>query len=256
MRITDRTIQSDNSLIRITLFEGEGGGNGAVLVIPGFEEPALIYTELARHLTDSGYACAVLNPPFDPDAAGPFYRLSVENIGKTAAAMQERSGKAPLYLYAHSMGANIALRYLLDYSQREFSGVMLEAPWIALHEKPGILKMLFCRMAGLIRPETVIHLHLPEFSEDRINVRLFADLNEGGRYAKRHANRLSLPLFLAVAGRDRVMNNKDTYQFEKKLECPVTLHEYDCAHSIHTEPVRRQLYRDVLEFLGEQSMKL
>jgi alpha-beta hydrolase superfamily lysophospholipase len=241
---------------------------GAVLIIPGFAEPGMIYADLAKHLSDAGYRCLVLEHPDDPDAGGPFYQRSLRNI---RLAFQEATRAAEgrrLAVYSHSMGANITIHHLLDAEVPGLACALFESPWIALRRPIGARDALALRLLARMFPTSAVRLpfdgsrpvwvrkgsyrHTEHF--DEIRTRLLSDMHDGSLYAREHASRMRLPCFFAVGDGENIVSTKATEAFCESCGGPTELHRYAAGHSIHTDTVRRDLFADAVAFLNRHML--
>lgn len=240
--------------VPVTVFYTDTTTKGVVILVPGFAEPALIYTEFAKHLTKAGYACVALDQIGRPEALRkkPDYACALEDIGSIASAVGRKAPQLPLILYAHSMGANIAVNYLLRRGQGDFSCAILESPWLELRKKVGWWKALFCKVVSRLRPGAVVRLHLTDLKEDfgyqgagigansldQISMRLFSDLYDGGRFALSNAASLRTPTYIAYAEKEEIVSNEAIGKFHRASGENVRLKRYDGMKRLQISIIR------------------
>ena len=241
---------------------------GVVLIIPGFAEPGMIYADLAKHLSDAGYLCLVLEHPDDPEADGPFYQRSLRNIRLAFREATRVAEGQQLAVYSHSMGANITIHYLLDADVPGLSCALFESPWIALRRPVGAREALALRLLACMFPESAVRLPFDESRPvwvrkggyrhtehfDEIRTRLLSDIHDGCLYARENASRLRLPCFFAVGDGENIVSTQATEAFCESCGGPTLLRHYAAGHSIHTDSVRRGLFADAVAFLNRHML--
>ena len=262
------------SITACTRVPAEGQVKGVVIICHGFGEHAGGYSELADRLAQSGYASVVFDqrghgdvPPKNRGVI-PSYASFLNDIECVAAEMRRQMPDAPLVLYGHSMGGNIAVNYLLRRGQR-MGGIccaVLESPWLGLHNKVSPALERVARFIGNLSPKPAIINKIPPddvtgdakkaeclkkdtLYHNRISFRLFSGVSDACAFALNNAADLSVPTFLAVASRDRVVSNDAIRIFNKAAAKVVTMKEYDSCHMIHNDAQGDAFLSDMIAFM-------
>ena len=250
---------------------------GVVIIIHGFGEHAAMYTAVGERFGEEGYACILYDQRghgASPDDRKnwfgiiPSYQHFLDDLDSVAEAAGNMAPGASLALYGHSMGGNVMLNYLIKHNAEKYSCAILEAPWLGLYNEPSPIVVGVAKLAGRLSPYMKTKNELkPEiltsdptkldgYSSDplyhgQISFRLFIGVKNGCEYAIKNASQVSLPLFLAYAEQDKVLDNEATLLFASNAGDNVKLHKYDCKHAIHNDLKREDFFKDVVEFLEE-----
>ena len=273
---------TDNQKIRYG-WNTPANARGLIIIAEGRTEVIEEYFETIRDFNDKGFACAIMDwqgqglsyryygdnsrqhsEGFDRDMADFALFLSILRTHSDIAAL-------PRILFAHSMGANITLRYMAEYADHPFVCATLSAPMLGLNPKRIIkytaspilrlaktLKWLKRYAFGQVRwNETFANITKYKVSSDpirrEVQAHLFKtkpDLQCGGvtfgwldaalsSIAKLHradyCKRITLPVFMAAAGKDIVVDNDGSCKTASLLpDC-----KFKCfpkaEHQIHRE---------------------
>ena len=193
------------------------------------------------------------------------YELLVDDLERVVAHFT-REG-SPWFLLAHSLGGQVALRYL-EERQPRCAGAAIFAPWLRLAFDPPWWKLALARAALRIRPafaqgtgnawarlsrDTVHLASLPdlEMVHHRISARLYFGMMAAGEAVLAEAARLRVPLLLLHGEDDPITCHRATRELceragsaDKTLRlCPGTRHE------IHNDFGREQVVAEVADWL-------
>jgi alpha-beta hydrolase superfamily lysophospholipase len=251
-----------------------------VIVCHGFGEHAGSYAELAERLESAGYASVI------PTQRGhgrlsedktrqkklqgviPGYESFLDDIGSVTAYVRQKAPDAQLVLYGHSMGGNIAANYLLDRGQADFTCAALESPWFGLKKEVNPITAALARLGGGLSPKLAIINKLAtsditgdtakaeEIRQDplyhnRISLRMFTGISAGCSNAIGNAENLSIPLFVALAKYDAIVENEATLAFITSGGRNITAMEYDSRHAIHNDTMREVFYKDLTDWFDK-----
>lgn len=146
----------------------------------------------------------------------------------------------PVFVYGHSMGGVAILSYVLTHpiESNWISGIIVEAPWIATHEKHAnsIIMKVLGKFGRYIFPSLVIDTgndfdtstypktFIREFLDsnlphDYITPRLFASANEMQEICRKNCKKwpLRLPLLFMQGGRDSSVGKLVNYEWIDEL---------------------------------------
>ena len=196
----------------------------------------------------------------------PGYQCFLDDIRAVTAAVKLQAPGVPIILYGHSMGGNIVTNYLLKNDQSDYACAVLESPWLGLFKEPNPLVKGLAKVLGWFTPNIAIFNKLsPEditndavradmFRSDplyhnRISMRMFTGINKGCKYALANASKLTIPIYLAAAGSDRIVSMKAIVEFAWAVSLVATFKIYNSFHAIHNDVHREDYYRDVISYL-------
>jgi len=112
-----------------------GGPRAVLLILHGYAEHAGRHAGLARAAARAGFDVWSFDQRNHGNSPGPV-RGSVESFTPALADLaalqmhaREESGRVPNFLFGHSMGGAMALRYALDHPER-LDGLVLSSPFL------------------------------------------------------------------------------------------------------------------------------
>jgi lysophospholipase len=271
-----------------------------IVLAEGRTEVIEEYFELIRDLNNKGYACAIM----DWQGHGLSYRYFNDNarhhsegfvrdVADFTVFMSATNNIAeyntlPKLLLAHSMGANIMLRYMAGCPEA-FQCAYLTAPMLGLNPK-RIIKLIalpVLKVAKRLKKldkhafgqsqwnEIVANITKYKLSSDpvrrEVQTHLFKtrpELQCGGitfgwltealkSIALLHdpdfCKKITTPVCIAIAGRDIVVNNEGAYKTASLLpDCHIELFE-ESQHQIHREcdNIRNEFIKSLEQFLNK-----
>ena len=274
----------DNACIDANYYCGDKNTvKGIVIVCHGFGEHSDSYKELTEYLEQENYASIVFNQrghgnlSFKKLGVIPNYQTFLNDIKSVVYYAKNEMPNTPIALFGHSMGGNIALNYLLKHGQSEFKCAILEAPWLALYGRE--LSPIEAKMSKAISyiipnfemPKFFSKLPIPvhklssdkakqeeiendQLYHNRMTWRLVAGVNDGCTYVLKNTQQLSIPMFLAEAIFEEVVDNAISSKAIAKLYDTCTrsvIVSYESKHAIHKDKERERFFRDVVGFLDE-----
>jgi len=180
----------------------------------------------------------------------------------TKRIYEEHSGK-PVVLYGHSMGGNIAIRYLMTRSNNSIAASIISSPWLKLYkETPIFLVKIMERVLG---PGFSIKAKIGYLSHDRdhlkevnsaglyhnhISTTMARGVMESGLFILNNPQLLTTPTLLMSAELDNVVDLKAIENF---ASCCNNNLEYikwpDMFHELHNEKERQQVLERAWDFI-------
>ncbi len=178
-----------------------------------------------------------------------------------------RRAERPLFIYAHSAGAQLAINYLLRDAPA-LVGVVIASPFFRLGFRPSWRKLLLAQLALRIWPgfTQTTGLDLARLSRDedflrampdlhlvhrKISAGLYAALIEGGERALSDAPRFTTPFLLLHGDADVVTDPQASRDFfENAAASDKTLRIYAGGrHELHNDTDREGVFADVAAWL-------
>jgi len=173
----------------------------------------------------------------------------------------------PSFLFAHSLGGQIALR-LLERDADICRGAVVASPWLRLAFNPPWWKVILARLAMRIRPGFIQArgirsdrlsrdaAHLASFPDldlvhQRISARMYFWLRAGGERIFAGAAAIHTPLLLLHGDDDPVTSHHATCDFFERVgSADKTLRIYPGArHETHNELDRALVLREVGDWI-------
>ena len=193
------------------------------------------------------------------DAAG--YGLLVDDLARVVAHFTGKS--RPWFLLAHSLGGQLALRFL-EERQPECAGAVVAAPWLRLAFDPPWWKLALARLARRVFPgftqqtgntwerlsrDTAHLASLPDLDlvHHRISARLYFAMRATGEAVLADAGKLRLPLLLLHGEDDSITCHRATRElFKRAGSSDKTMRLYPgVRHEIHNDFGREAVLAEV-----------
>lgn len=270
---------------------------GALLIIHGLAEHSGRYGFVVDHFTARGYACW----SFDLRGHGLSTGLRVhvdrfdeyqQEVTAVYRLLRQHHGEdLPVYLVGHSMGGQIALRYILALSSETSlalssdellgiaphkppAGAILSSPAIGGHPDldPNPILGLVARLLSIVAPRTLFptDLDASTISRDpavveayrndplvggKVSARWFTEIRRAMKNTLKRADDLGLPVLLMQSGDDRLVDAAASRRFADAA--PAQHLEYveweGLFHEMFNEPEREEVFERMERWLGEQA---
>jgi lysophospholipase len=247
-----------------------GAPRAACVMVHGFGEHAGRYAHVAVWLAARGVAVFALDQRGSgrsPGTRGHVARFA-QYLGDIVALRRLVAAEAPgpLLLFGHSHGGLVVLRYL-ETAPDGVAGAIVTSPYLALAFRPPRWKRwLAVALAdvapALPLPTGVVLEHLSRdpavveavrYDPDchrRITPRAHRETLEAQRAVMAERNRIAVPVFLGLAGDDRLVSTPAARAFAADLPGEVTVRVYPgFFHEILNEPDRGRVLADVEPWL-------
>lgn len=173
---------------------------------------------------------------------------------------------APVTLYGHSMGGNIALNYAIRNPER-INLLIATSPWLELAKPtPALLRsavsLLNIALPRLslkapLDPKTITHVEeeVHKYATDKLNhakitPRLLHTITTMGSYAMQHACSVKKPTLMLHGSADSVTSFRATSQTALTMENCSFIPWKDMYHELHHETVRNDVFAIILEWLN------
>lgn len=174
----------------------------------------------------------------------------------------------PIFLYAHSMGGNVALNYVLR-KKTKITGVIASSPFLRLAFAPPSWKMIAGRLLQKIAPAFTLPLDLdtqalskdPEevqkYEEDllvhnKVSPNFSFPIMEAGEWAIKNAHKLALPVLVMHGTSDRIIDHNGSIDFAANSE-NVTLQLFEGGfHELHNDLEKEDVLKTVTTWINHQ----
>lgn len=271
-------LRTDDGLeLAVTTWPAPEPARGTVLLVHGLGEHAGRYARVARLLGQAGWHVQAFDQRghgHSPGARGalPHPQAMLADLGRAVeGARQRRAG--PLVLLGHSMGGQVAARFVAEALQpqpaawsRPVDALVLSSPAL----DPGMtpFQRLLLRLGAwmpdralsnglkpdwISRDPQVVQAYVQDpLVHDRITPRLAQAIVDGGAFVRRHAADWRTPTLLLYAGSDRCVAPAGSAAFAEAAP-PSVVHTRCYAslyHEIFNEPEQEQVLSDLLQWLA------
>lgn len=262
------TVDGIRLFIRQTLPLGKA--RGRVVLVHGLGEHSGRYGHVAGALVRRGFAVVGWDLRGHGRSSGArgdvaHGELLVDDLAAVCARFRDEG--CPLFLFAHSLGGQLALR-LLERDAGTCCGAIIASPWLRLAFNPPWWKLLLARLAMRVWPGFVQArdirserlsrdvAHLASFPDldlvhQRISARMYFWLRAGGERILAEAGRVHTPLLMLHGDNDPVTSHHATCDFFEHVgSVDKTLRIYPGArHETHNEIERAQVLREIGDWI-------
>ncbi|MDQ8732977.1 alpha/beta hydrolase [Paenibacillus sp. LHD-38] len=247
----------------------------AVCLVHGMGEHGDRYAHVAARFTEAGIAVIALDQQGHGRSSGKrghLYSLgaAVSDAALMIEAAASRHPGAPIFLYGHSMGGNVALNCALRLHP-EVQGLILTSPWLRLAFKPNPAVEWFGRRlasimpalqqstglnpADLFRPGYEMAAPIAEdpLCHTKITLQAFKEITSGGEWALANAGNLQIPLLLMHGTSDRVTSLEASQLLAEKLGGKCHFRRWDGGyHELHNDIEGEKAIQEIIKWLEEQ----
>eukprot|EP01061_Rhynchopus_euleeides_P010950 TRINITY_DN20520_c1_g1_i1.p1 TRINITY_DN20520_c1_g1~~TRINITY_DN20520_c1_g1_i1.p1 ORF type:complete len:324 (+),score=137.03 TRINITY_DN20520_c1_g1_i1:59-1030(+) len=293
----------------------EGRAKAVVVMSHGYMEHCGRYERFATALVNSGYACYALDHRSHgksqdykatralmkrfQDIVDDFNAFVNYVLGATASteaqvedgvpsittkplasilgskAAEVKAPAVPFFVFAHSMGALAATKYMLDYgNSKPIKGLVLSAPYLLNHDPPGCFMRGVLGCVASLAPSTgvaaikdgVISRDKDEdkkYNEDPLNTRTSVPAGSVHTFIQTHeevvrrAKDFTAPFFLVHGSVDKLVDIKGSNTFMKLVTSEDKMMKvYDGGyHELLNElpEMRDQVTRDIIAWLDQRA---
>jgi alpha-beta hydrolase superfamily lysophospholipase len=247
-----------------------------VCLVHGFAEYIGRYAHVAAYLNAQGYGLMGFDLRGHGQSGGrrghtPTYEDLLENIREMMALAAEKFEGLPLFLYGHSMGGNLAANYLIRHQPNYLKGAVITSPWLRLTQEPPLPLKILAKVAYLIFPQLMnpSNLNVEHLSKDtvvqqayaadpmilrKISAGMFTVVSEAGRFAIRHANKITLPVLLMHGLDDKITSADATREFAQRMQPELLTAHYweNMRHELHNETEKEQVLALIVKWLDDK----
>lgn len=248
----------------------------AVIVIHGLFEHSRRYEEFAGYMSSHGFST------FVPDLRGHgasegrrgharSFDILLQDLDRFRREVQGLVPvDLPLFLFGHSLGGLIGLRYLEEYDVG-LRGAIMTSPWLGTAMPIPRWQVLAAAVLNRILPafpfpfkiDPDLLTHDAERSADyrqdpqihsTITPRLFTETSSGIELALRRGDRIRVPVLFILAGDDRIVDTDRSLAFARSLpsddiEVEVLDGHY---HEVLQEPGRIAIMAKVRDWMTDR----
>ena len=245
-----------------------------VCIIHGFGEHVGRYAHVADFLVQNGISCYAIDLPGHGKSSGKrgFIRslqdfiLAIDYVYEKAL---DENPDIPVFLYGHSMGGGIVLRYLLLTSIPP-AGALITSPWLRLQKNPNALAIVLGRIAlnfgfnpvretkldpkDLSRDlETGKAYEADELVHHQASLRLYFDLSDNGTHLMHKEFDFRTPVLLAHGTADKITQYEASTKLAEKHQKQIEFKSWpDLRHETHNELNKYEVLRFYTQWILDQ----
>ncbi|QDU80367.1 Alpha/beta hydrolase family protein [Polystyrenella longa] len=260
-----------------------GETRGLLLAIHGIQSHSGWYGYSSQRLAEAGYEVYFLDRRgsgcnFRSRGHAPHQDRLVFDVVQFTLEIQYRHPNLPLTLLGLSWGGKLAAVTASRYSHL-FNRLILLYPGLRAHVRPSWFQLLQLKLAEWAEVE---HKKVPvplsdpclftDDPESRVFIRqdplMLEEVTTSFLFANRPfdhesrqaalARQLTMPSLLMLAGKDRIIDNRETEMWFRTLPNPLNeLRVYeDAAHTLEFEPNRETIFSDLIDWLSRTDSHL
>ena len=255
------------------IFEREwapaGDPRATVALVHGLGEHSGRYEKLAERFTQAGYGVRAIDLRGHGESPGARGATRFAPALEDIDGLVERCG-TPVFLYGHSLGALLAVLWLLERPGAPVAGAVVSA--IGLHSalKEQAAKVRAARVLGravprvrvksgidpdtLSRDPAVVAAYRADNAvHDIVSLGFGRDALEAVDAVTAGAARITVPLLVIHGSEDALAYVSGAREFAALAPAVTTLRVYDgLFHEIHHEPEQARVFNDVRTWMDQQ----
>jgi alpha-beta hydrolase superfamily lysophospholipase len=201
------------------------------------------------------------------------YKEYIDEIARLLIACERRYPDLPVFLYGHSMGGQLLLRYLIRRNPN-ISGAIVSAPHIRLSFTPSPILVGLGKLMRNVYPtfsqDSDLDTNMlsrnptvkPKYEADplvhaKLTSRTGIDILENAAELDAYSGGLKVPTLMMHGAADGLTSPEGTKAFADRNPSNVTLKIWpELYHELHFEPEREQVFNYVLNWIEGKSSEV
>lgn len=263
--------QTGEKLFEQWWLPGEGH-KALVMIVHGLAEHSGRYDFAARYLCRHGYAVGAFDLLGHGKSSGkrafiPAFNQFLDSVDLFLARAREKANGKPLFLFGHSMGGGITIKYLIERTPK-INGALVSGSLVMVGESVSPMMIKIANILGALAPNLpTMQLdgstvsRLPEvvehYDRDPLNfrgklpARTAAELNRATQSIQANLSNINLPILIMHGTEDKLVNPAGSKMvYEKISSKDKTLKLYEgLYHEILNEPEKEQVLDDMIAWM-------
>lgn len=176
----------------------------------------------------------------------------------------------PIYLFGHSLGGLVTLKFILDHPNAPVKALLLSSPALGVAVEIPKYKDSAARILNVLAPKITIphELNFEDLSRDRTiigtypkdplrhkkySAPLYLGILSTMEEVHSRAHHIEIPVYIQAAGVDKIVNTVSTQEFFKRLgSSKKTLKIYENSyHEIFNDLNRQEVVDDLVSYLRQ-----
>lgn len=244
-----------------------------VCLVHGFGEHVNRYNHLAKYYNNKGYAVIGYDRRGHGKSEGKRghttgYEAFLDEIGQLLVEAETRYPNLPTFLYGHSMGGNLALKYTLDRHPM-IRGVVVTGPWIKLPNPPPAALMMIGKLMRSIYPAftqasdldpkyvsknpAVVKAYVDDpLVHGKITSATAIDMVKAADWLSEYTGKMPVPTLIMHATEDHLTSQPASEAFAKQVGGDVTYRKWENVyHEIHNENIQDEVFDYTLKWMDK-----
>ena len=241
---------------------------GIIAAVHGFGEHGARYQSWAEMFCNNGLAFIIYDQRGHGQNNGSRGLINngilIKDLEAHIAKIKKEYPKVPVFLYGHSMGGNIVLRYLCAYQEKTGADLaIVTSPWLKIKKNPPLL--LVRGLKKILGPDYQIKTRLNKLSHDDnflkqiderklnhkiISLGLAEQIMENGKYIMKNNSNIKIPVLLMSAELERVVDLKAIDHLGTLGNPQITYFKWTgLYHELHNEREREQVFEKIIFYI-------
>ncbi|MFK7936273.1 MAG: lysophospholipase [Saprospiraceae bacterium] len=247
---------------------------GVIALVHGLGEHANRYNHFADFFNKNGYSVVGYDRRGHGKSEGkrghtPSYAAFLNEIAQLLVETEELYPDLPTFLYGHSMGGNLGLKYSLD-RHPTLNGVVVTGPHIRLSFQPPAIKVGLAKLVKSIAPSLIQDNELDpthvssdpavvrDYIKDplvhsKISIMTVTAMLESAAWLDKYKGKVDIPTLLMHGSDDKITSYQGSKDFAARVKGEdVTFKGWDgFYHEIHNEKEQLQVFEYTLDWLNK-----
>lgn len=247
-----------------------------IILVHGLGEHSSRYEHWARLFAEKGYSLLTMDLHGHGRSEGKRGHIKsldvlLDDIDILYNKSEELFPGYKKVLYGHSMGGNLVLNHVIRRN-RPVDAIITTSPWLKLYNEPSDLVLKITGWLKSIMPALSISnqlkaeqiSHDPEvvrdyerdpLNHDRISLKMFHELYQGGYHALRNVYKINYPFLIMHGTSDTICSPKASEEYvmntSKRTRLKLWPNQY---HELHNEFIKEEVHAYIISWLEEQKI--
>jgi alpha-beta hydrolase superfamily lysophospholipase len=245
-----------------------------ICLVHGMGEHSGRYAHVAEFFNRNGIAVVAMDHRGHGRSQGkkghtPSYNHLLNDVGALLKTAENTFPGKPVFLYGHSMGANLVLNYAIR-NNPVVKGIISTSAYLKLAFDPPAWKVKLGKLsAGILPgltqatgldtkaisrdPEEVKKYENDPLVHDKMSAAFFVNVHFAGPYAIEHAAELKIPTLIMHGTADKLTSAEGTKEFAGKSGPNVELKLWNgLYHEMQNEPEKEEVFKYTLNWINHQ----
>lgn len=198
----------------------------------------------------------------------PNYETFLQEVDQLLKVTKSRYPVTPIFLYGHSMGGNILLKYLISRNP-SVQGAISSAAFIEFPDAPPALLIAIGKLMRWIYPAfsqsnnlnaadvssdpEVVKAYIADpLVHDRITSATAIGMIETAKELEAYQGAISIPTLLMHGNQDKMTGFEGSKKFAKRVSGNLSYKEWDGAyHEIHNEAIQNDVFDYTINWIRQ-----
>jgi alpha-beta hydrolase superfamily lysophospholipase len=261
---------SDGKILRGFIRSPGEHAKAGVIFVHGIGEHTGRYDNWVKKFSEIGIACAGVDLPGHGRSDGKRghirnYKVTDGMLDILIREYRKTFPGIPVFLYGHSLGGGIVLKYLID-SKPPVKGAIISSPYLKLAFEPPVFKVALARVMNFIFPSLVqpTGLNANHISHDKmvvdkyvsdpmvhnkISVSLFNSATSAADFILKHAGEIDIPLYIIHGSDDHLTSPDGSRELASKAGKSELRIWEGGYHELHNEPVKDEVFSEIISWI-------